>query len=95
MEGDDVALASQLVARDNDTNESFKYKCCIGKFSSAITILPDFALHDCDTIFRLSLPRNSPHVNQINKLSYNLTQVNKPNIKLLKATIQLTLNNKP
>ena len=80
----------------------YKYKCYIGKFSSAATILPDFALHDydCHTIFGLSLPRTSQHINQtklnqINKLSYNPTQVNKINIKLLKATIQLTLNNKP
>ena len=31
----------------------------------------------------------------INNLSYNPTQVNKTNIKLLKVDIQLTLNNKP
>ena len=54
------------------------YKCCIGKFSSTATILPDFALHDCHTICSLSLPRTSPHVNltklnQIDKLSYNPT----------------------
>ena len=66
----------------------YRYKCYIGKFSSAATILPDFALHDCHTIFGLSLPRTSPHVsqtklNQINKLSYNPTQVNKTNIQLL------------
>ena len=57
-------------------------------------------VHDCHTIFGLSLPRTSPHSNltklyQINKLSYNPTQVIKTNIKLLKVAIQLTLNNKP
>ena len=66
----------------------YRYKCCIGKYFSAATILLDFALHDCHTIFGLSLPRISPHVNQtklnqINKFSYNPTQVNKTNIQLL------------
>ena len=78
----------------------YRHKCCIGKFSSTATILPNFALHACHTIFGLSLPRTSPRINltklnQINKLSYYLTQVNKTNIQLLKAAIQLTLNNKP
>ena len=100
MEGDDVALASQLVQETMVQMKVYRYKCCIGKFFSATTILPDFALPDCHTIFGLSLPRTSPHVNltklyQINKLSYNPTQVNRSNIKLLKAAIQLTLNNKP
>ena len=77
----------------------YRYKCCIGKFSSTAAKLPNFALHDCHTIFGLSLPRTSPHynltkLNQINKLSYNPTQVNKTIMQLLKAAIQLTLNNK-
>ena len=42
----------------------YRYKCCIGEFSSVATIFPDFTLHDFHTIFGLSLPRTSPHVNQ-------------------------------
>ena len=52
MEGDDVALYHNLWQETMVRMKVYMYKCCIGKFSPAATILPNFALHDYHTIIQ-------------------------------------------